>query len=573
MWSPDQFAVPDALRTEVDAIDPLAVIQYGHMTEAAAADIRLTLGSTELYPAALAETIQDLRASTTTYCSDIESALSVNEYEHHSVEGPDPLYVSNKDLRQWLQVVHRHAPNAANEALGTVVQCIVDFYDHDAFQIATKASRTKLARSLRESAVRILADTVDNLVDYGSHPTPDRLLMNTDLFADYGEPEQRLRLHQHIISLTGREDDHGLTFEYPEMKRLVTHYLSHIDMRYPMRPPVDYHSLIRHSPGLLGTLAERHTAKNKARASFIGAAGAKAYLSIPQRERTPAQAAELRVLETCITNPNLYAEQLEARLRQDGGQLTTEELANLGQYALGSLAEEDPRARTSTSTLAFAIRRLARQGHLHTAKWIARAFRTLEPHDPAFLYNLLAIYEETGDVGSLKEAKHRRFAPNQGGFALSEGEAQEFLTRLYMAARRQGADWQAEDAAARLEHRYQHRVKPLRYRARRQMMQAHLILGEMPAAQQQALRIHEDTHLSDEARFEAMQYLSIAYAALGNTAEALHLLQSYLPTNSTRLTTLLDWRRRIATKDYPTLPRKDVSGWDIHLDPTHPHPL
>ena len=574
MRSLDQFALPDALRAEVDAIDPLAVIQYGHMTEAAAADIRLTHGSAELYPTVLAETVNDLQASTTAYCDTIESALAAPEYGYHPTEGgPYPHYVSNKDFRQWLDVVHRHAPDAVNEALGAVVQCIVDFYDHDAFRIATQGHRTKMARSLRDSAISILGNTVDNLADYGGDPEPDRLLMDADLFADYSEPEQRLRLYQHIISLTGAGDERNPTLEYLEMKRLATWYLSHLDPRYITRPPIDYRGLAQHSPGLLGALAERHTAKNKNRANLIGVLGTEACLSIPQGERAPAQAAELSTLENCITDPNQYAEQLEARLQQEGGQITVKELANLKEYVLKSFAEKDPRLRATAKTCAITVRRLARHGHIHAAKWVAGAFGTLDPKDPAFLYNLLAIYEESGDAYALQEAKICQSTPGPSALALSEGQTQEFLTRLYVAVRKQGTGWQAADVAARLERFYQHRVMSLRYRVRRQMMQAHLNLDEMSAAETHALHIHTDTNLPPKTRHEAVQYLSVAYAAIGNTVKAMSLLQNYLPTDSTRLTTLMDWQRRIATTDYPTLPRESASGWGIDLDPTRPHAL
>lgn len=600
--SPEMFAMPAVLRTELDAVDQLSIVQSGSISEHEAARVRLAHGSPELHATVLQEALTDLHAATEVYCGDIESVLSTPEYEDVKLSNNVPRprgelrqhEHSAQDFTGWLAVLKDYAPESVDEALAEVVDCVIDSYDREAFKRMTGLTRTRYryaAYDLLRDAEDITKSVVDSIVRYCSSPDAARLFMDTALFADYGSKRLQLQLMQQIVSVTDA-GEHNRTFEYVDMKRLASWYMGQLKSTYNP-PPVDYALLNRISPGTIAAIAERNAARGNERALLLGSLSCEALLDVAFGEHTKAQANEIALLEQYIATPGAAAKLLERRMRE--GILPTEkELADLNQHAfqLDRLPQSIAKrvARLAMTLLPpkdmqriyrrnaefeftpsdgdIAVRRLARAGDMRTAYLFA--YTTHSPDIATTPYRLLSMYEESGDPDPLEEANAgvARFASEDA--TVGHSVYREYLVRLFLAARKQRVGALAAGAMVKIQSYYQHPSPEARYQTSRQMMQLHLDLDEPVAAETHALRLLKDPGLSWGQRIEPLQTLTVAHRNSGKYNEVTRLLQRHLPIKaSIGPNNYVKWVQHLADGTYPTLPGDPT--WNLHLDPSLPY--
>ncbi|HSX33794.1 MAG TPA: hypothetical protein VLF91_05670 [Candidatus Saccharimonadales bacterium] len=556
------YTLPNDLVQFVDALDPERMPDVPDFT---VLDYQLTYGSYDQEDRFLEQLDAELEQSKEVYLCDLEAflasspdnGLAVNDKDVGRGQSQLPHEYSGTDLKGWLACAHKHLPGAENEVMTAIVAAIVDTYDHQAFEAVIHQTRfeagapTYRSRLLIERANSALIDLTQTVADQLRRYAADIEIVeefaSSSLMQAYGTDDALLDIERARARLTPRERTTAVAPDAYD--KFVQHVgVVVVGNEHSFRGRDELGWIVRQTPDALTDLmAQAPTLRARLR---LGELGAYALATLDASEASARHQMVLDSLEQQAARSMVsYTHFLQPLFKRDGT-LSPKQLARLGElitqepnhWAARMLCALTPVEQlpelldrrdlvTGPQIAAICVRRLARGGDLERAYEIARRQLGPGPYEQRLnsIYNLLAIYEETGEEAAWKEAEERLLVAQTDQYPIHTLSRYELAARRFVGARQHGDLARADAALADMEVYHAHNERTdVRLESLAATTQLFLDSGELEQAENYAVRLYQERVASPRRGDREDSHVGL-----------LHVMQGYmeaqLPKQAVRL--------------------------------------
>jgi len=551
----------------VKYIDGLETLSLDTNTLPDVVDFQLTYGSDTQEDKLLEMLDAGLNESYVAYESGIGQLLSISpDY------GVPPSVASSTDLSldfirdmpgtlelgKWLHVAQRYLPGAEDEVMRGIVDCVVDAFNSDDFELGIEVAATDkdswlrgfpleiLRKQLGIRARKLVSVTTEQLCDYANDIETIQAFADSSFMRKFGTESQQAMLQLRIHTLSGGQlspAQYNLAASAlvgTEKSKLSLHFNRILGSAPETVAGVvaEYLDVPRDARLLGATLLSVMGIQGKTKNydAVVGVVESDAYRSgltdyVLFIERYLDETGSFRPEH--IQKLKSLVEAAESTRPYSTYQAYNILYANLPLDEVLGLLEEYPSSIDYYKAAAVCVRRLAAEGQKEKAFDIARNVRSVHEVQDS-VRNLLSIYDETGDESAYAEAEERLHATQDGEetFIPNEVQTYELLVRTFVAARKHGHIERAEQSWANMQPYHTHVDARVRHACLRQVLHMALDNDDLPTAEHFAGQLHismaqRGGPYRQEELFAGLFHVLHAYKKADDMEAATNLVQTY----------------------------------------------